>query len=59
VRVVKDYCDHCGAELDEMTDYGDTEIEIAHHWFKSDLCKNCMEELSAIAFKFCKKEKER
>lgn len=54
MRETKVYCDHCGKELNEMFDYCDTEIE-AKSWFKSDLCKGCMDELEQIVLAFCKK----
>ena len=54
MTVTKDYCDHCGKELDYMKDYGETEI-IALHLFKADLCAECIEELDRIVFAFCKK----
>lgn len=54
MRVTKDYCDHCGKELNYMNDYGDTEINVKS-WFKSDLCAECIEKLDDIVLKFCKK----
>ena len=53
MRVIKNYCDHCQKELDLMQDYGGTDIEIAHHSFTTDLCQNCVEELSIEIEKFC------
>ena len=52
MRVIKDYCDHCGKELDYMKDYGETEI-VAKTAFSADLCVECIEELENIVRKFC------
>jgi hypothetical protein len=51
---IKTYCDHCGTELDKMTDYEDVEIEMAHKHQKVDLCVECFEELHCIIKLFCK-----
>ena len=55
MRVIKDYCDHCGKELNCMKDYGDTEITI-HTFFTTDLCAECINELDNIVLKFCCKK---
>lgn len=57
MRVIKDFCDHCGKELDVMCDYVDVDIECSHIFVKVDLCTNCFNELNEILLKFCKKEK--
>lgn len=49
-------CDHCGAKLDEMKDYVDTEFDTINEWFQADLCSKCYEEISKIIRKFCGKE---
>jgi hypothetical protein len=54
MREIKDYCDHCGKELNCMKDYGDTEIVVLTS-FKADLCAECIVSLDEIALKFCKK----
>lgn len=51
----KIYCDHCGKELDTMKDYNDTLVEIAYHWFNTDLCSDCLEELYDTICKFCER----
>ena len=53
MRVIKDYCDHCGTELNEMHDYCDAEIDIPCNWFKTDLCGKCVDELGSLVKKFC------
>ena len=55
MRETKIYCDHCRKVLDEMTDYVDTEIDTLT-WFKTDLCKDCIEELDNIVLEFCGKK---
>ena len=50
---VKIYCDHCGKELDEMKDYADIKIELAHLWKKHDLCTDCLEKLKVVVDNFC------
>lgn len=52
----KIYCDHCGKELNEMHDYVDEEINMGVYWLRTDLCKDCMEELKKIVCAFCEKE---
>jgi hypothetical protein len=54
MRVTKDYCDHCGKELNCMNDYGDTEIVVLTS-FNADLCAECIASLDEIVLKFCKK----
>lgn len=54
MRVIKDYCDHCGKVLDNMNDYCDTKIEVKG-WYKCDLCNECITELDNIVKEFCKK----
>ena len=56
MRVVKDFCDHCGKELDNMRDYVDVDIEFSHIFVNADLCTDCFDELNEIVLKFCKKE---
>ena len=58
MRVVKDYCDHCGKELNCMKDYADTEITVLT-FFTTDLCAECMAGLDEIVLKFCTKGGER
>ena len=55
MREIKDYCDHCGKELNCMKDYGDTEVAVLT-FFKADLCAECIEELDNIALEFCGKK---
>lgn len=55
MREIKDYCDHCGKELNCMNDYGDTEIVVLTS-FNTDLCAKCIEELDGIVFEFCGKK---
>ena len=47
------YCDHCGKELNNMEDYGCSEIEIAYVEFQADLCKECHEQLVKTVKDFC------
>ena len=54
MRVTKDYCDHCGKELDCMNDYGDTEIVVLTSFY-ADLCAECIDELDKIVLAYCKK----
>lgn len=49
----KIYCDHCGKELNRMTDYDDINIELGHIWRKHDLCAECLEELKTLVDNFC------
>ena len=55
MRVTKDYCVHCGKELDRMKDYGCTEITVLT-FFTTDLCAECIKKLDNIALEFCKKK---
>lgn len=47
------YCDHCGKDLNDMEDYGSSEIEIAYVEFQVDLCKECHEQLVKMVKDFC------
>lgn len=53
---IKVYCDHCGKELDCMTDYTDITIEAAHKMINVDLCKDCFERLCEQINKFCERK---
>ena len=47
------YCDHCKRKLDEMSDYVDVKIEVAHKWQKTDLCVDCFDRLWSMIDDFC------
>lgn len=53
MTVIKQYCDHCGKELDGMKDYISCEIEIAFTEIEADLCNECRGELTEIVKQFC------
>ena len=55
MNVTKIYCDHCKKEIDPMTEYDDTTIEVGHLWLKADLCKYCLEKLFSIISDYCGK----
>lgn len=59
MKVNKVLCDHCGKELDNMTDYGDVEIEMAHKYQVVDLCVECFEKLYCVIEEFCKHPTEK
>lgn len=48
----KTYCDHCGAELDDMKDYPDINISVYAYSASCDLCEKCYNELKAIVGEF-------
>ncbi len=54
MQQTKIYCDHCGKELDVMSDYDNSEIEIPTKIFSADLCKNCTNELENVIGGFIK-----
>ena len=47
MTVCKTYCDHCGKELNDMTDYPDVAIGFVK-FSKADFCKMCLDELETI-----------
>lgn len=47
------YCDHCGKVLNDMEDYGSSEIEIGYVDFEADLCKACHTELVKRVKDYC------
>lgn len=53
------YCDHCGIALDNMVDYTDTHVDIAHLWLVADLCEKCLEELWTMIDEFCTKVEDK
>lgn len=53
MTIVKTYCDHCGKEVHDMTDYISCEIEIGHNEIEADLCRDCFEELTEAVKGFC------
>ena len=58
MKEVKIYCDHCGAELNEMVDYTESEIESPSSFYKCDLCKDCVELLDETIKKFINREEK-
>ena len=52
------YCDHCGAELDEIVDYTESEIETPRYLHKCDLCRTCAELLDEKIKEFLNKEEK-
>ena len=53
MEIYKRVCDHCGKELDTMTEYYDTDIELPTRVFCNvDLCKKCCEDLYNIVSEF-------
>lgn len=52
---IKTYCDHCGKALDEMSDYVDVTIEVAHKRKHTDLCVECFEKMFVVLDDFCNK----
>lgn len=59
MTVMKMYCDHCGKELDGMTDYASIDVEIAHTELETDLCNACYEQLIKVVKDFCRAGRER
>lgn len=47
------YCDHCGKVLNDMDDYGGSQIEIAYFEIEADLCKQCHGQLVKTVKDFC------
>ena len=45
-------CDHCGKTIDPMHDYDDAELDLAHHWYRCDLCSDCLKELCDMVEKY-------
>ena len=56
MRVIKDYCDHCGKVLDEMSDCTDITIEVAYIMVNADLCTDYFEALCDKIYSFCKRK---
>lgn len=52
MTVTKKYCDHCGKELNEMVDFTDADIEVAHRLYTVDLCEECFENLNNLVHAF-------
>lgn len=59
MTVMKMYCDHCGKELNDMTDYTCVDIEVGYTEIETDLCKSCYEQLVKVVKDFCQAEKVR
>ena len=51
------YCDHCGARLNEMTDYLDEAVEFAGDEIDVDLCRTCQQELLELIETYVNYEK--
>ena len=58
MTIVKTYCDHCGKELDNTSDYISAEIEIAYVEINADLCCGCLGDLVEAAKAFCTQQGE-
>ena len=52
MTVLKQYCDHCGKELNSMEDYSDTVIDFCTDYLEADLCASCYEEILNITKAF-------
>ena len=59
MKEAKTFCDHCGKQINQFTEYGDLEIELNHIGIETDLCAECFDELCDIIKNFCKKEGKR
>ena len=49
-------CDHCGKKLDEMIDFPDLEFDDVNEYFRADLCRECLKELTRHVTNFCGKQ---
>lgn len=59
MEIYKRVCDHCGKELDTMTEYYDTDIELPTRVFYNvDLCKKCCDDLYNIVSQFVNAQRE-
>ena len=62
MTVIKQYCDHCGKELNDSADltkadYLDMEIDLGSGAFvTTDLCISCFCNLKSFIYQYCKKE---
>ena len=54
MRDNKIYCDHCGKEMDTMSDFDGVQIDMAHKWITADLCAECLDKLYDLVCNFCK-----
>ena len=49
-------CDHCGKKMNEMVDFPDMEFDDVNEYFRADLCRGCLEELTNLVMGFCGKQ---
>ena len=54
----KIYCDHCGAELNQMKDYTNYDMDTVKDFVNCDLCEDCVEALDKMIKKFLNKEEK-
>ena len=52
-------CDHCGKEIDGLTDFTDMQIDNFIDYVEVDLCNKCFHELNDIVLQYVNKKKEK
>lgn len=57
--VQKYYCDHCGKEINDKTDYSDIILDIGYDDISTDLCQSCIQDLTEIVREFCSAQKDK
>lgn len=58
MTIVKTYCDHCGKELDNTSDYISAEIKIGYVEINADLCFKCIGDSVEKTKAFCTQQGE-
>lgn len=53
MTIKKTFCDHCGKQIDSMTDYTEMGISCLKKYKQTDLCVKCFNMLWAMVDSFC------
>lgn len=53
MTIKKTFCDHCGKQIDSMTDYTEMGISCFKKYKQTDLCVKCFDEMWNTINIFC------
>jgi hypothetical protein len=52
------FCDHCGKQIDSMTDYTEMGVSLGKNFAETDLCTECNTKLWAVITDFIYNKRE-
>lgn len=58
MTIKKTFCDHCGKQIDSMTDYTEICVSLGGNFDETDLCTDCFADLWAVINGFIHDKRE-